>query len=289
MHNREIKVYNLAETTLNAGAVKRWLTDLGAPDYKDHEEATEAEAIIGLAAKRCYMSFEVGMNPNITKVRRDWTLFFDNILASGHGSVLEHATRTYAIENVSRVFTGEMNRHRAGMSISEGSMRFIKYDDIPFWMPLSIRGEDTEFGLKFMLNIWEAFNGMGLKIPDEFSLEDKKTVTRMLFKDAFEKIQEIYTTLWKVWDMDGEAFAEKKKITSCLRRIIPMGVCTGGVWTFNLRSLRHIIALRTTPHAEEEIALVMGLIAKDICDKEPKLFGDFEQIDGIWTPKYQKV
>lgn len=295
MHNRDIKVYNLAETHIDAGQVKKWLTDLGAPDYTDHEQATEAEAIIGLAAKRCYMSFEVGMNPNITKVRRDWTLFFDNILASGHGSVLEHATRTYAVENVSRVLTGELNRHRAGVAISEGSMRFIKYSDIPFWMPLSIRGDDTQKGAHKARDILHELPIFSLdKIlanieASNLSIEDKKNVTRELFKHAFTQIEEIYTILWKVWDMEGEPFAEKKKLTSCLRRIIPMGVCTGGVWTFNLRALRHLIALRTTPHAEEEIALVLGLIAKDVVEKEPSLLGDFEQVDGVWTPKYKKV
>ena len=70
-----------------------------------------------MAAKRCYMSFEAGLNPNVTRVRKDLTEYLDNVLKSGHGSVLEHATYTFAIENVSRVFTGELNRHRAGVGI----------------------------------------------------------------------------------------------------------------------------------------------------------------------------
>jgi thymidylate synthase (FAD) len=290
MHNREIQVFNLASTAPNYAGMRKWLDCLGATDYTNHEQAGERESIVGVAAKRCYNAFEPGMNPNVTKVRNDWVLYFDNILQSGHGSVLEHASYSFAIENVTRVFTAEMNRHRAGVAISEASMRYIRFDDIPFWMPMSIRGEDTEFGKQYMADIWNALNGMTLEIPDGLDLEDKKTVTRELFKHAFEQIQEIYKVLVTLWLEDESVpFSEKKKITSCLRRIVPMGVCTGGVWTFNLRALRHVIALRSTEHAEEEIALVVGLIMKDLAEKEPNLFGDFEEVDGFWKPKYPKV
>ena len=65
---------------------------------------------------------------------------------------------------------------------------------------------------------------------------------------------------------------------------------TGGVWTFNLRALRHIITLRANEHAEEEICYVFGQIAKYICEKEPRIFGDFEQLKGgFWKPIYVKV
>lgn len=229
---------------------------------------TGAETVIGLAAKRCYMSFEVGHNPNITKVRKNWHEYFENILKSGHGSVLEHACYTYAVEGCSRVFTAEMNRHRAGVAISEGSLRYIRFDDIPWWMPLSLRPCDN----------------------DSPELAFKKGQTAALFVKAFQNAESTYKELVQLWDLDNEKnFDVKKKITSCLRRIIPMGVATGGVWTMNIRALRHIIALRTSEHAEEEIAYIMGMIAKDICEREPSLFCDFEQLSGVWIPRYQKV
>ena len=40
------------------------------------------------------MSFEAGLNPNVTRVRKDITAFIDNILKARHGSVLEHSTYT---------------------------------------------------------------------------------------------------------------------------------------------------------------------------------------------------
>ena len=73
--------------------------------------------------------------------------------------------------------------------------------------------------------------------------------------------------------------------------IIGMGVATGGTWTMNTRALRHILALRSSPHAEEEIAYVMSLIGKHIVDNEPALFGDFtrDEATGAWVPRNVKV
>jgi len=273
MRNVEIAVFQIARSQVEEPTMRDWLDFIGADEYDipPSDEITDRELLVGVAAKRCYMSFEVGLNPNVTKVRKDWTDYLDNILKSGHGSVLEHASYTYAIENVSRVFTGEMNRHRAGTAISEGSMRYIRFTDIPFWMPLSLRYNKDE--------------------EDSLALK-KKIQSQEIFREVFTFCQDKYTELVELWDMDNpEAkFAAKKQITSCLRRIIPMGVATGGIWTFNIRALRHVLAIRSTPHAEEEIAHVMSLIGKDIVEKEPRLFGDFKQDEqGFWVPQYEKV
>jgi len=278
MRNVEIKVFRIAGTMDDREEMRKWLDHIGATDYELPLKLTGSEMVTGHAAKRCYMSFEVGLNPNVTRVRKDWHDYFENVLKSGHGSVLEHATYTYAIEGVSRVFTGELNRHRAGVAISEGSMRYIRFDDIPYWIPNSIRVPEDETSNE----------------ADEMGEEyDLRLQTQDIFEDAFFLMQEKYDKLCKLWGIDDPdskmPFSKKKQLTSLFRRIIPMGVATGGVWTFNLRALRHIIALRTTPHAEEEIAYTLGLIAKDIVEREPNLFCDFEKTSEGWVPKYEKV
>jgi len=260
----------------------------------EHKPLSGAESIIGLAAKRCYMSFEPGLNPNVTKVRKDWHEYFENILKSGHGSVLEHATYNFAIEGVSRVFTGEMNRHRAGVAISEGSMRYIRFTDIPWWMPSSIRLTKEEREVLEELDPWNVPPGQPSKSPQMklYDLASKKRYTQKVFASVFQFAQEAYVDLMKTWDIDNSNnnFHLKKQLTSCLRRIIPMGVATGGVWSLNLRALRHIIALRTSPAAEEEIAVALSKVAKILVEKEPRLMCDFDQTaEGAWIPKYSKV
>lgn len=295
MHTIDIEVFPIARTALDVLRVKEWLSHVGAKEF-ELPSVTDCEALIGLGSKRCYKSFELGLNPNVTKIRKDWTVYLDNILKSGHGSVLEHATWTWAIEGVSRVFTGEMNRHRAGVSISEGSMRYIRFDDIAFWMPKSIEGGDA--GVVEKMYQWNDHQTLKEiieieKSEPEMSLEKKKAVTRAIFLRAFKQMENNYTLLCQLWEEEiapGSKFSQKKQLTSMFRRIIGMGVATGGIWTMNIRALRHIIALRSHPAAEEEIAYVMGKIGKTMVEEETRLFGDFEQDSyGFWVPRYPKV
>lgn len=269
MHNREISVHLIAKTEPRPEAIRDWLDVIGTTYEPPFNDLTGAEAVVGLAAKRCYLSFESGLNPNVTKVRQDWTDYLDNILKSGHGSVLEHATFTFAIEGVTRVFTAEMNRHRAGVAISEGSLRYIRFDDVPWWLPSLFRDRPGDSEL----------------------MRERKIKTRKIFEDVFAFCESKYAELCWLWDIENEpSFSWKKILTSAFRRIIPMGVCTGGVWTFNVRAARHIFAMRGTEHAEEEIAYAMGLATKMMIESEPRLFGDFTQDEnGFWRPKYPKV
>ena len=298
MRNVDIRVFQIASTQTNLEEQERWLRDLGADEYVDGRLAqvikddglTGSEMTIGHAAKRCYMAFQESLNPNVTKVRKDWDKYFANILKSGHGSVMEHGSYSYAIEGVSRVFTAEMNRHRAGVAISEGSLRYIRFNDIPWWMPKSI--EVTDEDLQFLQQSLQA--GMG-HYQDKADLIQKKLKTQAIFGKAFKYAEECYVELCELWGIDDPSnkmpFSEKKILTSMFRRIIPMGVATGGVWTMNLRAIRHIIAIRTTEHAEEEIAHVFSLIAKDIIEREPRLMCDFVQDEatGCWVPEHNKV
>jgi thymidylate synthase (FAD) len=272
-HNVEIEIYPLAKTVVDRVAVRRWLDDMDAVGFQvpEPEACTDAALLVALAAKQCYMSFEPGLNPNVTKVRENLVDYLDNILASGHGSVLEHASFTLAINGVSRVFTAEMNRHRAGWAISERSMRFIRFEhQISWWMPLSLRENAA----------------------DDSELADRKRKSRELFHQMFSYQSETYAHLVDIWDMDAgdKNFHYKKTVTSCLRRIIGMGCATGGVWTGNVRALRHVLAMRASSVAEEEICHVFSRVAELVVDSEPMIFGDFKQDDrGFWKPKYAKV
>ena len=254
--------------------IKSWLTSLAVSDERILELQRDndnhpVEGVISLAGKRCYNSFEPGLNKNVTKTRSDFDDYVANILKSGHGSVLEHATVSFAIENVSRVFTAEMNRHRAGMAISEASLRYIRFDNIKWWMPDSLQPAPN----------------------DTVEVVKKKQKTRLLFEEAFAEAEERYRQLEFLWrdELNGD-FTAKKKLTSMFRRTIPMGCAVGGVWTGNLRAWRHIIALRTSEHAEEEIRLVMGQVAEQLKELCPSVFSDaFKRCDGLWEFENEKI
>jgi thymidylate synthase (FAD) len=311
MRNVEIKVFKIAETAVDRSAVQSWLDHIGADEFEipEAEAVTDPALLIAMAAKRCYMSFQPSLNPNLTKVRKDMAEYLDNILKSGHGSVFEHAVFTFAIEGVSRVFTGEMNRHRAGVGISEGSMRYIRYEDIPWWLPTSIRLTPDEEKLRVTLADWmhEADDRLGdgvatdedaiQTLPEEqraaARMTGKKLRTQKLFAKHMNVTEGHYAQLQDIWKEElapDSKFHAKKQITSMMRRIMPMGIATGGVWTMNARAVRHIIALRATDAAEEEIAYVFNQIAKLMVESQPHLLGDFTQDEqGFWSPKYRKV
>ncbi len=297
-----IKIFNIGRSRVDREQVEQWLRFLGvSEEYElpNPDTVSDPALLVALAAKRCYKSFEVnpGLNPNVTQIRKDWGEYLDNVMKVGHGSVLEHSVFTFAIENCSRVFTGEMNRHRAGWAISEGSMRFIRFGEaVPYWEPDSIKGPEVHGDDAADVEVNDLL--YPVEHPDYDPLEDKsidekKELTRAVLRTAFELQRGYYRVLERIWadELKSEStFKQKKELTSLFRRIIGMGCATGGVWTGNVRALRHVITMRCEPAAEEEILHVFSRVAKMMVESEPTLFGDFTQDeDGYWRPKYRKV
>ena len=91
-------------------------------------------------------------------------------------------------------------------------------------------------------------------------------------------------------DDDGVPFHVKKEVTSALRRLAPIGLSTDIVWSANLRTLRHVIQMRTAEGAEEELRSVFDELASVMVREAPLIFQDFERSpDGCWEPRYHKV
>lgn len=223
------------------------------------DSVSSAERLTMVGGKLCYNSFQAGLNPNITKVRDDASQYLENILASGHGSVLEHANFSFIFSNVSRVLTHELVRHRAGCAMSQESLRYVRPTELKFWIPSILKS-----------------NSDGERI----------------LKNLIEHIEQVYSTLeeeYKINEMKN--FEEKKKLTSALRRILPQGMGTAILFTMNLRAARHIIQLRTSKHAEEEIRIVFDEVGSIIQAHCPLLMADMERTadsEGIgeWRSKY---
>ena len=220
--------------------------------------ASDAQNLAEFAGKMCYRAWEPGLNPNVRRVRNDHEAYLQNILKQQHGSVLEHASFTFVLHNVSRVFSHELVRHRPGTAVSQESLRFVRLDEIPFWFPEWAR-EDPEL-MKRATALLGQMEELQRWMADHFGLDE-----------------------------EGVPFHEKKEKTSFMRRLAPDGVATGIVWTANIRTLRHTIEARTDPGAEEEIRLVFGKIAEIMRAEAPALFADYEVRDGAWVPAWRKV
>jgi len=261
------KVFLIAKTQLTE-ETREWLDFIGANDF-EIPETTVGSDLTMLAGKRCYKSFNTSLNKNLTRVRDDVSEFIENILRSGHGSVLRHVNYTFGIEGITRVCTAELNRHSVGAAISEGSQRFIREDD-------------TALGYRIP-RIFEnqVMDGEGFLL--------KRQQSRAVLERSFRRSIEDYRELEEIWQIDKIPYTmhEKKELTSAFRRVLTQNIATGGVWTFNLQALRHIFSVRCTPLAEEEIFEVGVKMLKIMMLEEPDVFGDFEETSDGWEVKYR--
>jgi thymidylate synthase (FAD) len=256
-------VFLISRPSVDATAIRAYLDDVGGSSWLDMREQEASEAPVAdaellgeFAGRMCYRSWEPGLNANVTRIRTDREAYFANVLQSAHGSILEHANYTFVFRHVSRVFTHELVRHRAGSAFSQESLRYVRLTDIGFRVPPALE-----------------------PIRDQVI-------------SLVEQLEEFQLSAAEALDLDAEGlpFHVKKEITSALRRLAPDGLSTDIVWTANVRTLRHVIEMRTAPGAEEELRLVFDQVAQTMKTEAPNLFQDFaRKDDGSWVPEWRKV
>jgi thymidylate synthase (FAD) len=262
MHETTPTVFLIARPSIDVEGMRGYLEDVGGESWLERRlreaDATPngGELIVEFGGRACYRSWEPGLNPNVTKVRTDQREYFANILRSAHGSVLEHANWSFALRNVSRVFTHELVRHRAGSAFSQESLRYVRLADIGFRVPPALEAVREQ-----ALSIVEQLEEFQVSAAEQLGIDEQ-----------------------------GVPFHVKKEVTSALRRLAPIGLSTDIVWTANARTLRHVIEMRTAEGAEEELRLVFDEVARIMQAEAPGLFQDFTRQDnGAWVPEHRKV
>jgi thymidylate synthase (FAD) len=268
MHRVTPEVYLVGESGLNEREIERFLREtyaevgnnwfdknIDAPD-----RPSDSELLTEIMGRLCYRSFGVGEhNKNITKIREGNREYIENILKSKHGSVVEHGSTHWILRDVSRVFTHELVRHRAGLSPSQESLRYVRMDDFGLWIP-----KDPEITPEIE------------KMCELKFLEDENFCSKLAAKLGL--------------DEPGRSFEYKKKWTSFIRRFAPQGMSTTIGITINFRAMRHVLEMRTAAGAEVEIRYVFDRIANAATANWPALFQDFGRNEkGEWVPKHSKV
>ena len=164
MHKVEPQVFLIGETRVVEEGLAAYLNHIGVPEWKS-DALNDAELIVEVMGRLCYRSFKPGLNPNVTRVREHNSDYLANILKVRHGSVVEHPVMNFIFADVSRVFTEELVRHRVGRryddrdelqdtglyefitlgydALSQESLRFVRFDNIGFWVP-SVIAENPE-------------------------------------------------------------------------------------------------------------------------------------------------
>jgi thymidylate synthase (FAD) len=248
----EPEVFILAETRLTYHDEKGYydfLEYLGVPGWAT-DAHSEAEELMEAAGKLCYLSFSTDLNKNLTKVgtRSNYDYLQKGIIATKHGSVLEHATISIAFMNVSRVFTHELVRHRPGSAYSQVSGRYVRTDSVDMFLPTVIK--ENEEAVKIFERASKQMEDNVMELTRVFNIDEMKT---------------------------QKEFSLKKILTSAFRRIIGNGQTNHIIATYNHRSLRHILEVRTSQHAEEEIRIAFYKLYKLLKAKYPAVYGDAKE------------
>lgn len=220
-----IGVNSLYQTSLDPTAP---LHDLAA------EQSYEGERLVEFAGRHCYRSWSEG---------RERDPYILNLIESKHGSVLEHANYSFAIQGVSRTLSHEMVRHRVGVAISQESQRYVDADGINFVIP-----------------------------PIMLYLSDEEQLAR------FEAMCTASIIEYKYHQSIFGSMAEdamRKRINEAARAILPNAAETRLTWTANIRTLRHFFSMRGGRAADLEIRRLAYQMFELMASKAPIFFEDF--------------
>jgi thymidylate synthase (FAD) len=210
--------------------------------WREDETASDAERLVELAGRVCYMSF--GARQSARSNRE----YIGNLISQGHESVLEHAAWTFVITGVSRTFTHQLVRHRAGFSFSQLSQQYHDERAATAVRPGLIAG-DAE-----LTQLWE-----------RHVAESIEAYRRLV--DELEERDEL-----------AEQHSPKERmraIRSAARSLLPGSVETKIVVTANARALRHFLTSRGSLTGDEEMRRVSVALLRELQKDAPALFQDF--------------
>jgi len=262
MEFRKPKVFILGEVVADKAEIAAYLRHMGAQKWYqenvEDSEVSDTELLSEIYSRGCYKSFGVGLNPNIKQIREGNDTHLKNVIESQHGSILEHSMVNFMFCDISRVFTHELITHRVGMAKSQESLRYVRLTELKCF----------------------DFPRLAVELTDE---EEKWFRNKVV--EVFEYLENVQKEMTVKFKLDDEqSFAKKKKLTSRMRRLAPLGLLTNIGWSGNLRTLRHIIPLRTHKSAEEEIRMVFAGVGSICKEKYPNIFFDMEWVsDGDMT------
>ncbi len=246
---------------------------LGFPaEYKftsylqDPTSLPPAEQLCKAAGQTCYMSFGPARTTNA-----DADKYFENMLSSGHGSVLEHANFSFLIYGAPRSFTHELVRHRAGMGYSQVSQRYVSGKVLRFVESIEYQG-DEELHKNF--EDWIDLCAQQYERRATMLLERQQKGEKKLSGDSKTDL--------------------RKKVQQVARDCLPNETEAPIIVTGNVRAWRHIINMRASEHADTKIRKVAFDVFRCLRTVSPILFGDFEVVhlaDGTHGVKtrYPKV
>lgn len=210
---------------------------------KQQDLGSDMARLIECAGRTCYDSYGQG---------RRSSEYHRHIKETGHGSVLEHASISFYLDNISRGCTHELVRHRAGCAISQRSTRYVDESGSPWALhPLLVK----------------------------YNLENLKEVQDAMVsaKDAYDNIVVILQE--KLIEAGVDKTTARKQARGAARGMLGNALCTSMVWTVNIRALRNVLEQRANPAADAEIRVLANKLYEAAIDICPEWFDDYVKVD----------
>jgi thymidylate synthase (FAD) len=239
----EPRVYLVGKSHHDPDMLRAFLDDEGM--FFETDTKIDAEILAETAGRLCYLSFGKGRKSNAE--------YLDNIIASHHGSVLEHVTWSFLVTGISRSLTHELIRHRAGFAYSQLSQRYVDETDARYVVP-PLYQDNSELKAK-----WE----------NAIDAADKS------YCDLVEETDK-YVAL-RYPELSGTD--RRKLVRQSARSVLPNACETKLFVTANARAWRHFIEMRGSAHADTEIRILAVMIAKILKEESPNIFADMEIIE----------
>jgi len=238
--NVEPEIYLVGRPDIDWSELDRFLVDHGLS--WNGIATSDAESLVEAAGRVCYLSFGKGRKTN-----RE---YLEHLIQMKHGSVLEHAVWSFIIAGVSRSFTHELVRHRAGWSYSQLSQRYVDESDANLVEPDIIA--ENEFA-------------------------------HLMWMQATETAKQVYADLVKELShgvTDGKLTTEQRKLVrQAARSVLPNAAETMVFCTANARAIRHFIELRGSAGADAEIRRVALTLLRLMQEEAPAIFRDYEIVE----------
>jgi thymidylate synthase (FAD) len=234
----EPRVYVVGRQNMEGAEIDRFLGDYGMAWETDTEVG--GEQLVEAGGRLCYVSYGKGRKTNAE--------YIANIIESKHGSVLEHATWNFIIAGVSRSFTHELIRHRAGWAYSQLSQRYVDESEANYVEP-AIIAESPDLHALWLETIESAH-------------------------EAYVKLVEGLNAQLTAQGMSGTH--RRKVAREAARSVLPNATETMIFVTANARALRHFIELRGSEFAEAEIRRVAVQFLRIMQGEAPNIFADYE-------------
>lgn len=259
----EPSIYHVGVSEPQYSQVVRYLDD---HDMEwEPSDLTYPHYLTEVAGRVCYLSFGKGRNNN-----KD---YMDNIIESKHGSVLEHVVFNFIFTGISRSFSHELVRHRAGMAYSQLSQRYVDEADCAFVIPPD-----------FLVDPMEPV--------DPYKIQLKQQAYKLWaiqMEHALTTYAEMTTTLSELFQDIEDRTERRKRARQVARSVLPNSTETHIFASGNIRALRNVLEQRGSRFAETEMKRFAHKLLPVLQELAPNAFGDYEIKDGEIFTEHVKV